>query len=467
MTTSIYSIVGETFSLGSVMLDEATDAVLFFEGDTIGKEMLLAEFEAVLDHVVAVPEFAEQDTRAVLVRVNPHLDVIAAVFFRLKFNGKGVADASWNVPLEHMAAHSSPGPDMGSGKIKLGCMSQCCVPWHQKQLWDPVMRPDNNSFVAIRRAIKQNRLGLPFRVKPTAKAETVAQPAPAVRQQKPTPAKPERRRADQAQRDRVALLIKQQRLHIATLNNQRQEEVQRLQLALHKKCSAYEQQLGEQKEALTNEAERARQFQQGLDEQARQAEKDRQQFARELQQIKQGDTGQLSVMQEKFEREHKAKLEAHTAELKEMLEMREVELYYREEQMGNLRDDIGNLRQERLHLLNQSSNNYLERLKDAGITFVAYHPGAGHITIPVDDMGRYLDAAPRYAAEKCFVEEEQYLQWLQHYNEPTCCADLGDGNCCAATLERVDIPSQFVAAYSDRCLNHRQHAEPPVLRRSL
>lgn len=465
MATSIYA-VSESFFLGSVMTDQATDAVLFFEGDAIGKEMLLPEFEAVLDHVVAVPEYAEQDAKAVLVRINPHLDVIAAVFFRLKFNSKGVADASWNLPLDHIAAHSAPGPDMGSGKIRLGCTSQCCVPWHQKQLWDPVMRPDNNSFVTIRRAIKQNRLGLPFRVKPVAvKEQAPAQQAPA-RRHKPAPTKPEQRHADQAQRDRIALLIKQQRLHIATLNNQRKEEVQRLQLALHKKCGAYEAQLTEQREALDKETERARQFQLGLAEQAQQAEKDREQFTRELQQVKQGDTDQLSAMRDNFEREHKVKLETHTAELKEMLEMREVELYYREEQMGSLRDEIGNLRQERLRLLNQGSGNQLERLKDAGITFVAHHPGAGHITIPLEDMGRYLDAPLSYAAEKCFVEEGQYLQWLQHYKEPACRAELGDGKFCAAALERVDIPNQFVAAYSDHCLNHREYVEPPVLRKS-
>ena len=70
------------------------------------------------------------------------------------------------------------------------------------------------------------------------------------------------------------------------------------------------------------------------------------------------------------------------------------------------------------------------------------------------------------AAEKCFVEQDQYLQWLQHYKEPTCRVDVDDGSRCAATLERVDIPNQFVAAYSDRCLNHREYVESPVLRKS-
>ncbi len=445
------------------MSDQATDAVLFFEGDAIGKAMLLAEFEALLDHVVAVPEYAEQDARAVLVRVNPHLDVTAAVFFRLKFNAKGIADANWNLPLDHLAARSAPGPDMGAGKIRLGCMSQCCVPWHKKQLWDPVMRSDNNSFATIRRAIKQNSLGLPFRVKRVASAQT---PAPAPQQPIPTPDRPQRR-ADQAQRDRIALLIKQQRLHIATLNNQRKEEVQRLQSALYKKSAANDAQLTELKAAAAQEAERLGQLQQALAAQAKQAESDRQQFALQLQQVAQGETDQLSAMQGNFEREHEARLAAQTAELREMLEMREVELYYREEQMGSLRDEVGNLRQERVRLLNQDAGNHLARLKEAGITFVAHHPGAGHITIPVEDIGAYLDAPLAYAAEKCFVEPDHYQQWLQHYKQPICQANLEDGDSCAAALARVDIPNQFVAAYSDHCLNHREHVEPPVLRKSL
>ncbi len=445
------------------MSDQATDAVLFFEGDAIGKAMLLAEFEALLDHVVAVPEYAEQDARAVLVRVNPHLDVTAAVFFRLKFNARGVADANWNLPLDHLAARSAPGPDMGAGKIRLGCMSQCCVPWHKKQLWDPVMRSDNNSFATIRRAIKQNSLGLPFRVKP---ATPAPQLTPAPQQPQPLPNK-RQRRVDQAQRDRIALLLKQQRLHIATLNNQRREEVQRLQSALHKKSAAFDAQLAEKQEAAQQEAERMGQLQQALAEQAKQASSDREQFALELQQVAQGETDQLSAMQENFEREHTLRLETQTAELKEMLEMREVELYYREEQMGSLRDEIGNLRKERLRLLNQDSSNHLARLKEAGITFVAHHPGAGHINIPMEDIGGYVDAPLAYAAEKCFVEQDHYQQWLQHYKQPTCRVNLDDGNCCEATLARVDIPNQFVAAYSDRCLNHREHVEPPALRKSV
>ena len=449
--------------MGPAMNEHATDAVLFFEGDAIGKAMLLAEFEAVLDHVVAVPEYAEQDARAVLVRVNPHLDVIAAVFFRLKFNVKGAADANWNLPLDHLAARSAAGPDMGAGKIRLGCMSQCCVPWHKKQLWDPVMRADNNSFATIRRAIKQNSLGLPFRVKPVASAQS---PKPASQQPQPLPDKPQRR-ADQTQRDRVALLIKQQRLHIATLNNQRKEEVQRLQTALHKKSAAFDSQLAQQKNAAVDVAERIDQLQQALATQAKQAESDREQFTLELQQVAQGETDQLAAVQQNFEREHEARLTAQTAELKEMLEMREVELYYREEQMGNLRDEIGNLRQERLRLLSQDAGNRLARLKEAGITFVAHHPGAGHITIPVEDIGGYLDAPLAYAAEKCFVEQDHYQQWLQHYKQPICQASLDGGDSCAATLARVDIPNQFVAAYSDHCLDHRQHVEPPALRKSL
>lgn len=448
------------------MSDQASDAVLFFEGDAIGKAMLLPEFEALLDHVVALPEYAEQDARAVLVRVNAHLDVTAAVFFRLKFNNKGAADSSWNLPLDHLAARSAPGPDMGAGKIRLACMSQCCVPWHKNQLWDPVMRADNNSFATIRRAIKQNSLGLPFRVKPVATAQMPTQPAAAPPQPQQAPAKPQRR-ADQAQRDRVALLIKQQRLHIATLNNQRKQEVQRLQSALHKNSAVLQAQLAEQKSLAAQEQERIGELQHALAEQARQATSDREQFAEELQHVAQGDTDQLRAIQENFERELQAKVAAETNELKEMLSMREVEVYYREEQMGNLRDEIAKLRQERLRLLKQDTGNHLARLKEAGITFVTHHPGAGHITIPLEEMGRYLDAPSAYAAEQCFVEQDHYLQWLQHHREPICRASLDDGNCCAATLARVDIPNQFVAAYSDRCPDHREYVEPPVLRNSV
>ncbi|HAB06451.1 MAG TPA: hypothetical protein DCE35_14275, partial [Alcanivorax sp.] len=74
----------------------------------------------------------------------------------------GMADTTWNVPLRHLAEHGGPGPDMGAGPIRLACRSQCPVAWHQDQLWDPVMKPGANDFVAARDLLRSrgSKMGL-------------------------------------------------------------------------------------------------------------------------------------------------------------------------------------------------------------------------------------------------------------------------------------------------------------------
>lgn len=58
-----------------------TEAVMFFSERGISKEMLFPEFEALLDGLVASPEFADETVEAVFLQINARLQVRAAVFF--------------------------------------------------------------------------------------------------------------------------------------------------------------------------------------------------------------------------------------------------------------------------------------------------------------------------------------------------------------------------------------------------
>lgn len=60
---------------------QMVEAVMFFAGQKISKQMLYPEFEAVLDGVVNMPEFIDQQMRAVYVLINPRLLVRSLVFF--------------------------------------------------------------------------------------------------------------------------------------------------------------------------------------------------------------------------------------------------------------------------------------------------------------------------------------------------------------------------------------------------
>ncbi len=455
------------------MQTEYTDVVLFFEDHQVSKTMLLPEFEAILDHVVTVPECEEQNAQLAYVRVDQHLDIRAIVLFKLQFDSRGSADPKWNLPLDHMASNASAGPDLGGGRIRLACYSQCPIPWHQKQLWDPVMAPANNSFAQIRERIAENSLQLPRVPKPAAPKNREADP-PALSMDQAVPSKrsvaaarqaagqPRRRRND-AQRDRIAQMVKSQRLHIATLKNKRKEDAAKLKAEFRKRVAQFEKQFAELKGELGEQQNRASRYKALLEEQVNSIRHERERYAAQLQEVRstQDSSDQLEELQQKYELELTARVEAETAELKEMLEMRNVELFYREEQMTTLRDEIANLRKEKVRLLNQNANTYLEQLAEAGVDFVAHHPGAGHLSIPLADVGRYLDDPQGFAAKKCYVDVTLYQQWLEHYNDPVCQAHVeldGESFPCGRHVDRVDIPNQFVATFSDRCPEHQRQS---------
>jgi hypothetical protein len=151
--------------------------------------MLYADFEAILDGMVGVPEFADKEVRGAYCLVNGQLRVRSLVLFTIDFDEDGMADTTWNVPLRHLAEHAGQGPDMGAGPIRLACRSQCPVAWHQDQMWDPGMKPGANDFIAIRDTIRERgpKLGLeiddeldstPAAAPPVIGAETAAPTIP-------------------------------------------------------------------------------------------------------------------------------------------------------------------------------------------------------------------------------------------------------------------------------------------------
>ncbi len=129
---------------------QMAEAVLFFNDSGVCKEMLYPEFEALLDGLVRMPEYADRQMHLAYVLINPRLQARAAVFFYLDFDEQGGADTGWNLPLRNLAERAGRGPDMGGGPIRLACRSQCPVSWHQMHLWDPESSAGRNHFVLIR-----------------------------------------------------------------------------------------------------------------------------------------------------------------------------------------------------------------------------------------------------------------------------------------------------------------------------
>ena len=120
---------------------QMTEAVLLFSESGIATEMLYPEFEAVLDNVVSMPDWADQQVRAAYVVINPRLQVRSVVLFYLDFDEQGVADSGWNIPLRQLVEKAEYGPDLEGGPIRLfvvasrrfhGCKCICGTrTWHR------------------------------------------------------------------------------------------------------------------------------------------------------------------------------------------------------------------------------------------------------------------------------------------------------------------------------------------------
>ncbi|SIR03273.1 chromosome partitioning protein ParA [Aquipseudomonas alcaligenes] len=441
---------------------QMVEAVLFFNDRGVCKEMLFPEFEALLDNVVNMPEFADQQMRLAYVLINPRLLVRAVVFFYLDFDEHGAADKGWNLPLRHLADNAGRGPDLGAGPIRLACRSQCPVSWHQMHLWDPSLAPGKNDLVLVRDAAKRNALGLLVEEDaPVVLAERL-QVAAEDKWQAPDPAREEAdKQAEQKEQEhrlKTAQLIKQQRLRISTLGKQYEEELARLKLAGEERQRALQAEIHNLHQVLLQQEELNNSLKAQLGAQADSMQQTREELAKQLRDLERHGRTEADILRAQFDSELQARVAAAVAEAREQVAIRDVELAYRAEQETQLQQELGRLRRERDELASQGGEQILERLAKLGVVFVVYHPGAGHLTIPLQDIARYQNNPMSYAAAKCFVSEEQYRQWLAHYQQPTCEASLPSGERCAMPIDRVETPSRFVVGESNCCARHKAGA---------
>ncbi|BBP81995.1 MULTISPECIES: chromosome partitioning protein ParA [Pseudomonas] len=440
---------------------QMVEAVLFFNERGICKEMLFPEFEAMLDGVVNMPEFADEQMRLAYVLINPRLLVRSLVFFYLDFDEKGQADTGWNMPLRHLAERAGRGPDLGAGPIRLACRSQCPVSWHQMHMWDPNLAPGNNDLALVRDTVKRNGLGLMVEDDlPQAVEPERLQMAPEDKWYAPPDAGAEvaeqlAQKLEQEHRLKTAQLIKQQRLRIASLGQQNEEALAKYRLAAEEQIRGLQGQIQALQQNVRQQEELNADLKRQLLTQTEGFQKSREEMSQQLRALERHGRTEVDILRSQFESEMQAKIAAAVMDYKEQIAIRDVELAYRNELDAQLQQEIDRLKQEREQLVNQGGDQILERLARLGVVFVVYHPGAGHLTIPLQDVARYQDNPLAYAASKCFVSEAQYRQWLTHYQQPTCEAALPSGERCSMPIDRVDSPSRFVAGDSNCCARHK------------
>jgi len=314
---------------------DTTDAVLLFSGDQIAREMLYPEFEAILDGFVPVPEYAGQSVKAVFAVIDGQLNITALVFFVIDFDTRGIADPRWNLPLYQLIEQASRGPDLGAGPVRLVCFSQCPVAWQQNFLWDPQMEPGRNSFVLLRKSVRRNRLGLVVRgPDPEEQAQAARQRARA--EEKQASAQQLKRQLhehySQEMRDRLAGMLKEQRLRITTLTNHHTRQMEKLQQEHQQRLQAYRDKVRQLQQHNGELRERLEAAKDDYDAQVQKIEAMREYFSHKLKAAHEDENLQLQTLQENYEMELAARVHSATGELEERLEMREMELLYRHQQ---------------------------------------------------------------------------------------------------------------------------------------
>jgi hypothetical protein len=436
---------------------QMVEAVLFFDERGVCKQMLFAEFEAVLDGVVDLPAFADRQMRAVYLLINPRLQVRSAVFFLLDFDPQGAADSGWNIPLRHLAERAGRGPDLGGGPIRLACRSQTPVAWLQLHLWEPSV--ERGDFQAIRQALQGNSLGLlaeepaalpamaPERLQVAAEDAWYADPSQELLERLSE-------RMGLEHRQKIAVLVKQQRLRLAGLGRQHEEQLACLKQTAEQQHKRLLDEVAALQQALAEQERLASQWQARCAEQAESFRNSRAEMTRQLRAIERNGRIEADVLRARFEARLEEKIALAVAGYKEQIAVRDVELAYRDELDTQLQQEIEQLRSAQGSRA-PAADRRLERLAELGVVLVADHPGAGHFSIPQADVQRYLDNPLAYAAGKCQVSEALYREWLAHYLQPTCDARLPGGERCAEPLERVEIPACYLAGESCCCNRHQ------------
>ena len=441
------------------------DVVLFVDQNKVIKEMLLTEFEAVLDGVVGEPEFANTSAHAVYLKINRRLEIIGAVFFIIGFDNKGNADKRWNIPLSQMVETAAFGSELNGIQLRIACRSQCQIPWHQQDLWEPDLSVGSNTLKILSASVQANRLGLLV-------DDTPEQPpvltdivsgvtnAPSNQRAKPVDngAVIEKEKREQ-ERYNMAQNIKKQRVYIASLKSLHEQEMEGQRKLYSKDREMFllaNKKLQEQIEALELKYCDA-----VIDIENKQLSFSKQcaEYEQRLERMMDQRGIDHRSLRVQFNKDFQAKLIEQTAEIESKLEMREVEVYYREEQINRLKSEALELKAYAKQLESQSVAAEISSLVENGVYFVVSQPGVGPLSIEAEDLIRFNSEPNRYIAERLGVDIDTYEAWLAHIKLPLCVGSANGENGrenCGEHLEPVTTPQEFVHGISDCCAAHQQ-----------
>lgn len=127
------------------------EAYCVFSGKAVTQVLNSEQFEQITEGESSLDGLRGK-TRFAYVVANRHQMIQSIVLFFLPLDEEGLCLDGWRLPLDRLSDTAGRGPNMGGGRIRLACYSQCSISWHKESLWDPV----TSTFTAIKRAINDN-----------------------------------------------------------------------------------------------------------------------------------------------------------------------------------------------------------------------------------------------------------------------------------------------------------------------
>lgn len=446
---------------------ELAGAVFLFSGNSSGakeliRELNYAEFEAVLDRYVPAIDLAGCELYGAYCEINSRLKLKKAVFFMVSFDSSGFVEKGWSLPLFRLAAHARKGPDLGAGPIDLACASHCPIAHLAAFLWNPNLK-SKHEFKAIIEAVQRNRMGIMFKdLHPESKRkehQEAEDKKDRVLLEKSISSRL-RKEYDKEFRNKIAQTLREQRMHAATIALEREQAIAEIKQQYNARIEEYRLMLDEHKNLLHEARHRNEVLKETIDGQALKIQGLREYFELKLEKAESIESDQLGELRHSHEMELHAALESATRDLNELLQMRDVEILYRKEQEAKLQKELAALRKANSGLMNNSGDHLLGSMLEKGISFVTYQPGAGHITLPISEISRFMENPTAYVAEHCGVSEAHYNAWLQHYHVPVCQSNDETSGLCGENINRIESPADFIIGESDCCHQHRKFKTP-------
>ncbi len=478
--------------------------VIFFISDTgVSKEMMFTEFEAVLDGVVGLQEFANTTSYCVFSVINPGLQPQAFVFFTIDFDENGEPPSTWNLPFQTLIQKANP-VTFGSYQAKVITQSSCSTEWHKTGLWDP----SEQVVAVICEAIQANKLCLStesmdgqarqqsipsFATQPAAQfaASVPVHSRPSHIQSSQGHSLPELMKEVAAQlsgvqdvdRDASRRLEKELGETIKTLTvdlhamTQRATELEQKNLALmeesFKQKSSFSQMRADLEQSLDEKiklsvAEARQALKTKYEKKLKTYEQEyKNRYTEKVSAMKNTTSASTQAVQDMQnmlqdkdrmldEKNHRIDhLEERHAE--DALKLREQaeSIDKLEAKMKQMSEELAMFRKEKLRLMADGADKFFEKLENSGLNFIAYHPGAGHISVSVKQVAEYIENPQIFAAEKVGLSLEAYQYWLGHYEKPCCQAPIIGGKTCGQKIQRHDNPRDFSPGISDRCEKHK------------